>query len=420
MARCPSCGGEVDDADDVCPSCGWDFITRQRRPGHEKKAPEPPKKAPPKPEGNKPPSGKDAGRGLLQFPKIDKEEMKKALPPKPGETPFAIPSFSKGEEMPPPPAALPPARKAEPPAREKAPPPTELDEPDRLLKPTPLAAELEEAPSPEPPKTAVRKREAAAGPPRPKDPRVTMPPRPPEKVPLGALIGLASAAVLLISGMGIYMLTRSGEPAARRAQKGAKPFETGGTGAAPAPQPEPVAPTPTIRVHEPEPEPAPQPPVEPARPKPASPVESPKPKPVAEAPRPKPKPEPEPVKPAGNVWVFQGAVYDLINLKVVAGAKMVFQGPGGAEFTTTTDGKGRYKISVPPPMAGTLTLSVSHKDYLDGYIDETSPPLAEAEADERRAIAAANPRNDPWIGDLKKAVKRDFFLIPYNLTSGTR
>ncbi len=431
LARCPSCGAQVEDEADVCPACGWDFIKRERRAGHEAPSPRPPSASkPPPPPAPKPaapakpapdlpklPPAKgppdavgDAGRGLMHFPKIERGSKKEGGPS--AENPFAIPQFSRPQ--PPPAPAEPPAKKEEKraePLKQGTPPPA------KKLEPTPLAAELEDAPPPEPPRTAMRKSEAPA-PAKGKEPAKR--PEPPRKPasgaplktgPMGAYIGLASVAVVAISGAGIYFLTRAGEPRPRPSSSTTeRPFARGSSGGAPSPPGE-AAPEPPAS------EPLQPPPIKP-KPRPAEPVKPPeaptRPPAKAKPAEPPPAAKPEPPKPAAPAWTFEGNVYDLINLKPVAGAKMVFHA-GGKDFACETDGKGRFKISLAPLAAGSYSLGISQKAYLDGYVDETSPPLDELEADERRAIAVSNSRNDPWIGDVKKPVKRDCYVIPSNL-----
>src|SRR5688572_13373160 len=100
LARCPSCGGQVREEAEVCESCGWDFVTRQRRPGSTPKPPSKPPAEPPKAKPPKPPEiPPAAGKGLLQFPKIDKDQLKKGAPSAPGQTPFALPQFGKEETL---------------------------------------------------------------------------------------------------------------------------------------------------------------------------------------------------------------------------------------------------------------------------------------------------------------------------------
>jgi hypothetical protein len=144
ISRCPSCGAQVADDAPQCPSCYWDFKARRRLPPEgaapaprtpppQKKdgAPAPkaeppsglgglklvpfsesltetkaPKPAAPKPGDALPAAPADAGAGLLQFPKLDKDSGKKAD----DSDPFALPT--------PRPAKLPTFGK-EPPAEEK-------------------------------------------------------------------------------------------------------------------------------------------------------------------------------------------------------------------------------------------------------------------------------------------------------------
>ncbi|MDX6770597.1 MAG: carboxypeptidase-like regulatory domain-containing protein, partial [Elusimicrobiota bacterium] len=125
-----------------------------------------------------------------------------------------------------------------------------------------------------------------------------------------------------------------------------------------------------------------------------------------EAPRP-------PAKPKGPVWAFEGVVYDVISLQAVFAAHLRFLDASGETVgqTTTGDG-GRYRVALPPLASGAYTLTVSHPDYSDKYIDEIDPPFREVDREQRLLLSESAARNRPWQGDAKKSLRRDFVMIP--------
>jgi hypothetical protein len=148
------------------------------------------------------------------------------------------------------------------------------------------------------------------------------------------------------------------------------------------------------------------PPVKPAPPAPP-PVPAPTPAPVA---------PPPPAAPGVQQWQFEGQAYDLITLKPIPGATLSFRVSGNdaaAPVPVKTDANGRFKAFFQAMPGGAYELTASHPDYLDGYIDEMSPPLKEADLGDRRMLAASAGRNTRWAGRGAKGIdKRDIILIP--------
>ncbi|MBI3553590.1 MAG: hypothetical protein HY077_13925, partial [Elusimicrobia bacterium] len=124
---------------------------------------------------------------------------------------------------------------------------------------------------------------------------------------------------------------------------------------------------------------------------------------------------------AAAIWSFEGQVFDLITLQPVRQAQLVFKVRGNPQdWAVKTDARGRFKTILPPLANGGYELTITQSDYLEGYIDEMSPPLREAELDERRMLAGAAVRNAVWIGRPKASTKRDIFLIPKVIPADAR
>src|SRR6185295_1460059 len=105
------------------------------------------------------------------------------------------------------------------------------------------------------------------------------------------------------------------------------------------------------------------------------------------APPPAPVPAPPPSVPSGQQWQFEGQAYDLITLKPIPGAKLVFRAAGSDQPSPPilSDANSRFKAYFQPnPGNSGYELTIQHPDYLDGYIDEMSPPLKEADLGDRR------------------------------------
>ncbi len=122
----------------------------------------------------------------------------------------------------------------------------------------------------------------------------------------------------------------------------------------------------------------------------------------------------EPVAPLPQrAWIFKGQVYNLVTLEPVLAAQLSFRRLGGSELISTlTDREGLYVVSLPAVSDGGYELQVRRSDYLDGYVDEASPPLKKVALNNRRLLAAEARRNALWVGDLRFPLARDIILIP--------
>ena len=116
-------------------------------------------------------------------------------------------------------------------------------------------------------------------------------------------------------------------------------------------------------------------------------------------------------KPAKLLWTFRGSVYDLLTMRSVFAAKLIFKDARGRVVAQTeTDTKGRYKISI--PSGSDCTLKIVHSDYAGRYVDVRDPKsLREASLEDRRILLQAAAHNLPWIGRPDGAVSRDLALI---------
>jgi pyruvate/2-oxoglutarate dehydrogenase complex dihydrolipoamide acyltransferase (E2) component len=74
-------------------------------------------------------------------------------------------------------------------------------------------------------------------------------------------------------------------------------------------------------------------------------------------------------------WLVEGSVYDLLSLKPVPGAKIVFQDKNsGAMVTAVTDAGGRYKADLPKVVEGGYEVTIARRGYSSEYLEEMSPP----------------------------------------------
>jgi len=136
------------------------------------------------------------------------------------------------------------------------------------------------------------------------------------------------------------------------------------------------------------------------------------------APGPETQPQAPPAEPktpaqapdAVAAWRFEGRIYDMVTLRPIRGAQLVFMG-GDQDYTFTTDKQGVYKAKVPPLDGASYQVLVDHADYLEGYFDETAPMYRERPRAARIGMRNAKPRNKPWEGGAA-VVQRDLVLFP--------
>ena len=125
---------------------------------------------------------------------------------------------------------------------------------------------------------------------------------------------------------------------------------------------------------------------------------------------PKKVPPPQKKKRAA-IWIFEGTVYDLITLKPVAGASLMFVS-GNRDYPIETNSRGVYRVRLPAMRRGGYRLIVDHEEYLSDYFDEVRPPYYKRSLAYRSKLRALRPRNKPWIGHPQGKTRRNFALFP--------
>lgn len=87
-------------------------------------------------------------------------------------------------------------------------------------------------------------------------------------------------------------------------------------------------------------------------------------------------------------WLVKGQVYDLLSLKPVRSARLVFTKKStGQAFTVKAGADGRYSVQLPPGGEGGYELEASHPLYRPSYLEETEPPY-KRQSEARRVEAA--------------------------------
>lgn len=124
--------------------------------------------------------------------------------------------------------------------------------------------------------------------------------------------------------------------------------------------------------------------------------------------RPQEPPPPPPAR-GPKKWKISGKVLDLLTLKPVANAELVFTGDETKRVATSAGGA--YRVSLTPSGAG-YGLKISHADYDSKHL----PAKGELSEDERKSIAedlARNyPKNDPINPGAQESLELDFVLLP--------
>jgi len=111
-------------------------------------------------------------------------------------------------------------------------------------------------------------------------------------------------------------------------------------------------------------------------------------------------------------WFFEGVVYDMISLKPVSGAEMLFMDESESEtYDAVTNSRGRYRVRLPSMPQG-YKLIVDHRDYLGMYFDEAAPSYRKISMSKRKQLRAARPKNAPWAGRIGRKNRRDIVLFP--------
>ena len=95
--------------------------------------------------------------------------------------------------------------------------------------------------------------------------------------------------------------------------------------------------------------------------------------PLHEAPLAAPKLKNPPPKPAA--CLVRGTVYDLLTLKPVPGAQVIFTArSSGRSVHARTDSAGRYTLNLARSSEGGFEAAIIRKDYPDKYLEENDPP----------------------------------------------
>ncbi|HAH07507.1 MAG TPA: hypothetical protein DCM05_13485 [Elusimicrobia bacterium] len=158
--------------------------------------------------------------------------------------------------------------------------------------------------------------------------------------------------------------------------------------------------------------------------------------PPADARRPLPRPGParpassmreapeEPIvlehtPPSMREWKFSGRIFDLLTLKPVSDADIVFADPGStARYNISTNAEGAYRV-VMPSNSGGYDVLISHPDYEPKFIQDGSPPLRTLPLSRRRALASGYAsiihQRELFSPGTGGKLKRDLALIPSKL-----
>ncbi|MDD5655899.1 MAG: hypothetical protein PHF00_01405, partial [Elusimicrobia bacterium] len=117
---------------------------------------------------------------------------------------------------------------------------------------------------------------------------------------------------------------------------------------------------------------------------------------------------PRPAVKARPQWVFEGVAYDLVSLRAVYAAELVFRDPKGAvKGRTLTQEDGRYRIALAALKRGGYGVTAEHPDFQEKCIDEISPPFKEVKEEQRRQLASLAARSRPWTGQAGSTTRRD-------------
>lgn len=129
--------------------------------------------------------------------------------------------------------------------------------------------------------------------------------------------------------------------------------------------------------------------------------------PIAAPAEPSPAPAPAPAE-----WSFEGRVTDILTMKPVKGAVLLFMTQAEDEtFEARSDAKGHWSLKVPVRKDG-FKLVIDHPEYIAEYFDEADPPYRTWTLAKRRQLRAAKPSHKPWKAAGAEAFRRDLLLFP--------
>jgi len=87
-------------------------------------------------------------------------------------------------------------------------------------------------------------------------------------------------------------------------------------------------------------------------------------------------------------WRLRGVVYDLVTLRPLSGASVVFvDEQSNRRVPTRTDSTGRYRTVVPPLADRGYSVSISKDGYSSTYLDPATGGVRQMPAEQRRALA---------------------------------
>jgi hypothetical protein len=115
-------------------------------------------------------------------------------------------------------------------------------------------------------------------------------------------------------------------------------------------------------------------------------------------------------------WKLRGTVFDLVTLKPVAKATLVFSDPElNRRFELVTDGQGRYRTIVPSLPNRGYAVAVQHSDYAQSYLNPDTKGVRSKSEQKRRELAQSLEHAVETYsvqGHGKKPVETDFYLAP--------
>lgn len=119
-----------------------------------------------------------------------------------------------------------------------------------------------------------------------------------------------------------------------------------------------------------------------------------------------------PAAPVVAEWRFEGKVSDILSMKPVKGAILLFMTQAEDEtFEARSDEKGRFEVKLTARKDG-YKLVIDHAEYIADYFDETEPPYRTWTQSRRRQLRAAKPVHKAWIAPSSDPVRRDVLLFP--------
>lgn len=123
-------------------------------------------------------------------------------------------------------------------------------------------------------------------------------------------------------------------------------------------------------------------------------------------------------KDAPSAWVFQGEIYDLIQLTPVRGVRLTFENRNsGKLYRTKSNSKGRYKVRVPKIDRGGYILKIRHRNYDGIYLEDINPPYKQRGVDQRletlESFSQMAILHVPLLPEKsEKEIRHDLVLLP--------